>query len=134
VEVQDKTCRRCCKWDKRTFAKDEELLKLVADSGCDADIFQETMEFCDTNNVNLGQSTILTPFPGTDLFNRLKNQNKILTYDWRYYDGEHCVFRPKNISAQELEEGLFQVYKDFYSWRLIKRIIKKSTIKKYLKG
>jgi radical SAM superfamily enzyme YgiQ (UPF0313 family) len=169
-----------------SVAKDDELLKLAAESGCDClaigfesvsqnslnemrkvnnaseypklikkiqdygieiwgffvfgfdsdkkDIFQKTIDFCNKNNIRVGQFTILTPFPGTALFNRLEKQKRILTYDWRYYNGGHCVFKPKNMSALELEDGLIHFYKDFYSLKsVIRKIMKKATIRIMLK-
>jgi radical SAM superfamily enzyme YgiQ (UPF0313 family) len=47
--------------------------------------------------------TILTPFPASQLFERLKSENRITTFDWRKYDSlHHVVFRPKHMSALSL--------------------------------
>ncbi|MFH0827127.1 MAG: radical SAM protein [Candidatus Omnitrophota bacterium] len=42
---------------------------------------------------------VLTPFPGTDLFDRLKKENRILSFNWRRYDMLTCVFKPKQTSV-----------------------------------
>ncbi len=42
---------------------------------------------------------MLTPFPGTDLFDRLKKENRILSFNWRKYDMLTCVFKPKQTSV-----------------------------------
>jgi radical SAM superfamily enzyme YgiQ (UPF0313 family) len=48
--------------------------------------------------------SILVPFPGTPLFERLKKENRILTYDWRkYYPLFNVVFKPKNMSPLSLK-------------------------------
>jgi radical SAM superfamily enzyme YgiQ (UPF0313 family) len=48
--------------------------------------------------------SILTPFPGTPLFELLKKENRILTYDWRkYYPLFNVVFKPKHTSAFSLK-------------------------------
>lgn len=44
-------------------------------------------------------STILTPFPGTDLFERLKQENRIRSLDWRKYNLVTCVSRPTHTSV-----------------------------------
>jgi len=45
--------------------------------------------------------TILTPFPGSQLFDRLKRENRIITYDWNKYDLLfHVVFKPKIARIQ----------------------------------
>ncbi|MBU4331958.1 radical SAM protein [Patescibacteria group bacterium] len=55
---------------------------------------------------------ILTPFPGTDLFLRLKKENRINSLDWRKYDILTCVFKPKQISV-------FSVYLWFWFIRYL---------------
>jgi len=48
--------------------------------------------------------TMLTPFPGTALFDRLEKQKRILTHDWGKYDGlHHVVFQPKNWTVAQLQ-------------------------------
>jgi radical SAM superfamily enzyme YgiQ (UPF0313 family) len=42
--------------------------------------------------------TILTPFPGTELFDRLKKENRIISFDWRRYNLLTCVIKPKRTS------------------------------------
>ncbi|OIO36832.1 MAG: hypothetical protein AUJ74_00970 [Candidatus Omnitrophica bacterium CG1_02_44_16] len=47
--------------------------------------------------------TILTPFPASQLYERLKHENRITTFDWRKYDSlHHVVFRPKHMCALSL--------------------------------
>jgi anaerobic magnesium-protoporphyrin IX monomethyl ester cyclase len=49
------------------------------------------------------QFSILTPFPGTKLFEQLDSGGKILTYDWARYDGNsQCVFKSEGIKPEEL--------------------------------
>jgi radical SAM superfamily enzyme YgiQ (UPF0313 family) len=57
------------------------------------------------------QFSILTPFPGTKLFNQLENSGRILTYDWNQYDGNnYCVFKSEGIRPQELLEAKNYAY------------------------
>ena len=49
---------------------------------------------------------ILTPFPGTRLFQRLEAEGRILTRDWSKYNSRaDVVFQPKNMSSEELLAG-----------------------------
>ncbi len=43
--------------------------------------------------------TILTPFPGSALFSRLKKEGRILSFDWRKYIFLFCVIKPKHTSV-----------------------------------
>ncbi|HOK40366.1 MAG TPA: radical SAM protein [bacterium] len=66
-------------------------------------------------DVDTVQFMILTPFPGTVVYDNLKKENKIFHFNWNYYDGMHIVFRPKNISPYELQIETIKAYKKFYS-------------------
>lgn len=48
---------------------------------------------------------LLTPYPGTPLFERLNNEGRILTKDWSQYNRKHVVFQPRNMTKEELEIG-----------------------------
>jgi anaerobic magnesium-protoporphyrin IX monomethyl ester cyclase len=66
--------------------------------------------------------SILTPFPGTEVFAKLKAENRILHYNWEDYDITHCVYQPLGMSAKELESYLPKAYMRIYlkkGWRLI---------------
>ena len=58
------------------------------------------------------QFSIITPFPGTSLFEQLDKENRILSKDWSLYDGHSsCVFQPDNLSPVELEEAKKYAYR-----------------------
>lgn len=66
--------------------------------------------------------SILTPFPGTELFHRLLAENRIRHYNWEDYDAMHCVYQPLGISPEALEKYLPKAYLRVYlskGWRLI---------------
>jgi radical SAM superfamily enzyme YgiQ (UPF0313 family) len=59
---------------------------------------------------------ILTPYPGTKLFQRLDAQGRILTQDWRKFNGRtEVVFQPKSMSVDELLAGFRYANQRFYS-------------------
>jgi radical SAM superfamily enzyme YgiQ (UPF0313 family) len=89
-----------------------------------ADTFAETVEFVQAANIDLPRYAILTPFPGTPLFNRLKNEGRILTEDWILYDGQHVVYRPRPFSPAELLQRTEWAWKETYCYRSIaKRLL-----------
>ena len=77
------------------------------------DVFQRTIEFIMDSKVDVEQLTILTPLPGTRLYDRLKQEGRLLRTnypdDWKHYDFGEAVFRPKHMTPDELEEGVYQV-------------------------
>ncbi len=85
----------------------------------DKGVFEKTVEFVDKARIDLPRYSVFTPYPGTPVFNNLKKEGRIITYDWNMYDVEHVVFKPKNMKAEELQEGLHWAWKESYSMRSI---------------
>jgi radical SAM superfamily enzyme YgiQ (UPF0313 family) len=56
----------------------------------------------------------LTPFPGTDLFQEMKSEKRILHERWSEYDGK-IVFQPRNLSPAELTGEIYDCYRKVYS-------------------
>lgn len=77
--------------------------------------FNEVLEFVEKTRLDSVLFTILTPFPGTKVFERMKEEGRLLTTDWRLYDMAHAVFRPKNMEPEELEEKFLEANRKFYS-------------------
>ncbi|MBD3314845.1 MAG: radical SAM protein [Chitinivibrionales bacterium] len=88
---------------------------LGGDSDTDS-VFRTTTEFVCRHKVDTVQFSILTPLPGTPLFRRIAEEGRLLHRQWRYYDGLHVVFRPKNFSAGELQQGVISCFNDFYTY------------------
>ncbi|OMP32850.1 B12-binding domain-containing radical SAM protein [Mangrovimonas sp. DI 80] len=84
------------------------------------DTFKETEQFIIDSNLSEVQITLLTPFPGTELYNQLKSQNRLLKDN--YWD--KCTlfdvnFIPKNFTVQELETEFEKLMKRIYSKELV---------------
>jgi radical SAM superfamily enzyme YgiQ (UPF0313 family) len=79
-------------------------------------IFGDTLDFLEAAGVQNATFNILTPFPGTPLFERLEAEGRILTRDWdRYNSRADVVFQPKQMSCDELLEGYLYANRRFYS-------------------
>ncbi len=95
----------------------------------DRSIFESTVEYIDDINLDAAMFSILTPLPGTRLYKRLKESNRIFKEnypkDWKLYDLTHAVFKPNKMSPDELESGLLEAYNDaFKPSKTLKRFIK----------
>jgi radical SAM superfamily enzyme YgiQ (UPF0313 family) len=62
---------------------------------------------------------ILTPYPGTALYERMQREGRLLHADWDLYDTRHTVFQPAALTPRELEDGYWRAYRDFYRWTSI---------------
>jgi radical SAM superfamily enzyme YgiQ (UPF0313 family) len=78
--------------------------------------FALTSDFCRENGIDFVQYTILTPLPGTELFRKLEKEGRLLHRNWEYYDALHTVFRPANVTADELQQGMIECFSDFYTY------------------
>jgi radical SAM superfamily enzyme YgiQ (UPF0313 family) len=78
--------------------------------------FDETVEFVMESHMDLPRYAIAVPFPGTGLFKRLKAESRITTENWSLYDGQHVVFQPRNMSADELLQHTRRAWKKTYSY------------------
>ena len=95
-------------------------------------IFVETLNFLEAAGVQNATFNILTPFPGTRLFQRLEEEGRILTRDWSLYNGrDNVVFQPRQMSTQELLSGYQRVNQEFYSIKSIARRLTKSKVGLY---
>lgn len=72
----------------------------------------DTVKYSREINPEAIQFSILTPYPGTRLFE--ETRDRILTYDWDLYDCLHSVIRTDHLSRQELESMLRKAYMSFY--------------------
>ena len=88
---------------------------ILGSDGDRKDVFQRSIEFILDSKIDSASFTILTPLPGTRLYDRLRSEGRLLRTnypaDWKHYDFEEPVFRPKHMTPDELGEGTYQVYK-----------------------
>lgn len=82
----------------------------------DAGVFDRTVEWAISQGVETATFHILTPYPGTALYERMHAAGRITTYDWERYDTRHVVYRPTHLTPEALEEGYWRAYRDFYRW------------------
>ncbi len=87
----------------------------------DKQVFQRTVDWALEMGLTTATFHILTPYPGTRLHQKLEQEGRILSDDWDRYNTREVVYRPNNMSAQELKAGYEEAYRSFYSWSSIVR-------------
>jgi radical SAM superfamily enzyme YgiQ (UPF0313 family) len=85
----------------------------------DPTVFDRTVEWAVSQGVETATFHVLTPYPGTGLYTRIAAQDRLLHSNWDLYDTRHAVFQPARMTVDQLEEGYWRAYRDFYSWRNI---------------
>ncbi len=101
------------------------------------DVFEKTTTLIKEIGVDDSLLFILTPFPGTKLYDELKKEGRIFDNDWTKYTETNCVFTPTQMTPEEITEGFHNACHEVYSY-LIKprfsmiktyyRILKKSPL------
>ncbi|HEY5132321.1 MAG TPA: radical SAM protein [Candidatus Krumholzibacteriaceae bacterium] len=76
-------------------------------------MMKETVRFAKALNPHRVQFTILTPFPGTKLYEAVRN--RLLTKDWRRYTGTCPTIRLDHLSSGEMKRQLVGAYFSFYA-------------------
>jgi radical SAM superfamily enzyme YgiQ (UPF0313 family) len=91
--------------------------------GFDGDTYESARaltRFAREIGLDTANFSVLTPFPGTPAYRRYVAENRLLTRDWTKYNREDVVFRPRNMTPEQLLGVRLELYRDFYSWRSIR--------------
>jgi radical SAM superfamily enzyme YgiQ (UPF0313 family) len=89
----------------------------------DEGVFERTLRFCERNRIELPSFFILTPLPGTTLFQRIESEGRLLHKDWAKYNGATVVHRPRLMTEETLQHGFHWACKEAYSWgSIVKRV------------
>jgi len=76
------------------------------------------------------QTTLLTPLPGTRLFERMQREGILVLNnfpdDWKHYGYESLVFKPATMDRIEMQEYIFKVFDKVYEPGFLKRRMLKS--------
>jgi radical SAM superfamily enzyme YgiQ (UPF0313 family) len=87
----------------------------------DASVFDRTVAWAIGEGIETATFHILTPYPGTALFQRMEGAGRILHRNWDLFDTRHVVFETRGMRACELEAGYWRAYREFYRWGSILR-------------
>ena len=86
------------------------------------DIFQQVRDFAMEQMLYDVQITILTAFPGTPLYDRLKRQGRILQdRRWDLCTFFNVNYQPLNMTPQDLRNGMYWLGRELYSDEATKR-------------
>lgn len=94
----------------------------------DQSVFHSTLKFIKSSHIDVIQVTKPTPLPGTQLWETLQKENRILNQDfpkaWNNYRFSTILFKPKQMSIKDVYMGFTYLRKTYYSfWTTIKRTL-----------
>lgn len=91
--------------------------------GDTVEVFDSTLRMLDAIRIDAVQVSILTPTPGTPLYEEMKD--RIFDTDWEHYDYRHVVFEPRRMEARQLQAGTDWVIRKYYApGRILKRTLR----------
>lgn len=119
----------------------EDLLRKISEAGIipatemmvgtDSDTretIQRTFDFVKRTQIPIPKFYILTPMPGSELYDELKAQGRLIHEDYNYYTATNCVFTPANLAPDELDQLFWWLYRKVYTFP---NILKRTLFNKY---
>ncbi len=91
-------------------------------------------EFANDLDPGLAIFAILTPFPGTAVYEEAKRNGWIEDWNWANYDMVHAIMPTETLSTKEVQEELYNCYRSFFgSWsRRVGGIFSRKALKRKL--
>jgi len=75
-------------------------------------------EFVNHLDPDIAIFMILTPFPGTELYEEAKRNGWIEDWNWANYDMVHVIMPTESLSREQLQQELYGCYRSYFgSWR-----------------
>lgn len=97
---------------------------VVGADGDTLDSIRETAKFISDNRVAVPRFYILTPIPGTQYFDEMREEDRIYNHDIYSYNSCEAVHVPKNMTPEELTEAYWELYNNVYTVRsILKRTV-----------
>ena len=81
----------------------------------DASVFERSLRVIREGGAHMINLSVLVPYPGTAIFQRLAGEGRITEWDWGRYVSPHVCFEPKGMTARELREGTLWAQKEFFA-------------------
>lgn len=88
------------------------------------DVFKKTLDFCEDNHIDLALFGAMYPIEGSNAYKMLKKEGRIFEGNSKKFNGQYATYEPKNMTSEELNEGLQWIWKEYYSKRSIKHRLK----------
>ncbi len=108
----------------RKYGIDVSTEMVVGAEGDTLESIRDTAKFIEDNKITVPRFYILTPIPGTQFYDEMKEQNRIYNTDMYSYNACEAVHIPKNMTPEELTKAYWDLYNEVYSYRsILKRTI-----------
>ena len=103
----------------RSYGIDVSTEMIIGMDGDDHHVFQDTFDFIMDNRISVPRVHILTPVPGTPLFEEYLAEGRMASEDFNRFSGGQVVFKPKNITAEDLQKNYWKLYEKLFTRKAI---------------
>jgi radical SAM superfamily enzyme YgiQ (UPF0313 family) len=84
---------------------------------------RDTVHFAKKTGIDTVQFLVLTPMPGTEVYEEMCRDDRIFVHDWSKFSGHHVVYYPKKMSPYQLQKeaslrAMLKFYSLWQSWKL----------------
>jgi radical SAM superfamily enzyme YgiQ (UPF0313 family) len=119
LAAMDKGFNRAASYHRRIGAVRRAGIGVIAGmivglDGDDVGVFERTLRFLGRTRIDSLQLNIMTPLPGTPLFDAYEEAGRVADRNWSHYDFRHVVMKPAKMTAGELQDGADWLYAQFY--------------------
>jgi radical SAM superfamily enzyme YgiQ (UPF0313 family) len=87
---------------------------LVGNDTDDPGVFDRILEFAARARVKKSEFAIFTPYPGTPAWQKMVREERIIDRTWKHYNDANVVFRPAQMTPDELLAGYLRLWREFY--------------------
>ena len=91
----------------------------------DKSIFEKIVEYTIKSEFGSCEFTIVTPYPGTPMWKQMIKEDRLITRDWEKYNSGHVVFKPKQMSVKELDDGFKFCWEEYWKHNKVNHLIEK---------
>ena len=88
---------------------------IVGVDGDDPSVFDQLRDFALESNIFRFYISVVTPYPGSRLWRRLKEEKRLLDTEWSNYDLWGVNFQPKEMTIQQLQEGVLRLFREIHA-------------------
>ncbi|MFO7888383.1 MAG: radical SAM protein [Eubacteriales bacterium] len=111
----------------QSYGIDVSTEMVVGGEGDTLQSIRNTKDFIEKNKISVPRFYILTPFPGTKFFKEIKKQGRFINQDIYSFDGTQAVYKPSNMTADELTDAYWNLYEKLFT---LSSIIKRNIFRK----
>ncbi len=91
-----------------------QAMLIIGERHDSAESIARLRSFADAIDPDLAIFTILTPFPGTRVYDDALSSGWIEDHNWAHYDMTHAIMPTEHLSRMQVQEELFTCYRSFY--------------------